>query len=158
MDKTKLIKIHQADFAAAYLGLQNTLGGNPISLLMTESSVAAIEHAGECLKAMHEIATLCHVKEVPGEQQSIQVLDGGLSNDSIIDELNHQELANGTLKNENHSDGTPLNDSTIDTLNHQELTDGPLKTEENSGDEKKSEKKKKKAVQDKDTEDTDSEK
>ncbi|EIA0803408.1 hypothetical protein K6327_000917 [Vibrio vulnificus] len=60
MDKQTLCKAHQAKFNECYLGLQNTLGGNPLTLLRDDNSPELIYRAGTYLEQMLAIASLCH--------------------------------------------------------------------------------------------------
>lgn len=79
MDKQTLCKAHQAKFNECYLGLQNTLGGNPLTLLRDDNSPELIYRAGTYLEQMLAIASLCHDEEVkedsPAPEQSALAVD-----------------------------------------------------------------------------------
>ncbi|MBE8578718.1 hypothetical protein [Vibrio sp. OPT18] len=84
MDKQQLIKLHKADFTQAYLAVQNSLGGNPLTLLMSEGSVAAIEQAIDNLEAMLFIASSCHAKALD-EKQTEEFSSGETSESTTTD-------------------------------------------------------------------------
>ncbi|MCX2788347.1 hypothetical protein [Vibrio sp. Sgm 5] len=81
MDKQTLCKAHQAKFNECYLGLQNTLGGNPLTLLRDDNSPELIYRAGTYLEQMLAIASLCHDK---GAKEDGSVPNGpGVTDDGI---------------------------------------------------------------------------
>ncbi|EMD1175059.1 hypothetical protein VP758_001575 [Vibrio harveyi] len=71
MDKQTLCKAHQAKFNECYLGLQNTLGGNPLTLLRDDNSPDLIYRAGTYLEQMLAIASLCHDEEVKEDSSAL---------------------------------------------------------------------------------------
>ncbi|HHP0469582.1 TPA: hypothetical protein ACRZ6V_001238 [Vibrio harveyi] len=90
MDKQTLCKAHQAKFNECYLELQNTLGGNPLTLLRDDNSPELIYRAGTYLEQMLAIAQQCHDEEVkedsPVLEQSALAVDGL----NVSDERNAQ--------------------------------------------------------------------